>query len=334
MNRKELISLLILICVISFGLYRFLNRSYTAEKSQFLMDTIVRVSATSKSKDVNHKIDLVYAYIKKLEKDLTEYQDEGWLWKVNNTNNYRYPMHPEAYQMFAIADSMYHLTGGSFDITIKPVFDLWQFTSANPSIPDSLLIKKTLKQVGFDRIKFDKDFLYKPDGMQFSFGALAKGYILDRARDYMKSLGIEKGFIDCHSSMTFFGNQLLPEIVGIQHPRKMNDVIASLKVENNCIGTSGDYQQYFEVDSLRYHHILDAHTGYPVRNVYSVTVLNPSALLADALSTSLFLLNPDTAIAQLKRFPNTEAIIYYQKNGSIVSLKSKGIKAIIQSEKG
>lgn len=334
MNRKEVISLIILILVLSFGGYRYYTRSYTAEKSQFMMDTIVKISATSKSKEVNHKIDLVFNYIKKLENDLTEYKTGGWIWNVNTTDQYRYPMNPDAFQIFTLADSLYRFTDGTFDITIKPVFDLWGFSSSNPAVPDPKLIQKALLQTGFEKIKFDKDYLYKPAGMQFTFGALAKGYILDKAREYMKSLDIEKGFIDCHSSMTFFGNQVLPEIVGIQHPRKMNEIIATLKVENNSIGTSGDYQQYFDVDSLRYHHILDTHTGYPVKNVFSVTVLHPSAFIADGLSTSLFVMPPEIALEKLKQFPGAEAIIYYQKNGSIVSLKTQGIKKIIQSEKG
>jgi thiamine biosynthesis lipoprotein len=334
MNRKEIISLIILIVVISFGLYRYLTRSYSSEKSLYLMDTIVKVSGTSKSKDINPKIDKVFEYIKRLENDLNEYKEGGWLWEVNNSDKYQYQMNPDAYQILLLADSLYKFSEGSFDITIKPVFDLWQFSSANPQVPDSLLIKQTLKSVGFDKIKFDNKYLYKPSGMQFTFGALAKGYILDKAREYMKSLDLEKGFIDCHSSMTFFGNSFLPELVGIQHPRKMNDIIASLQVKDTSVGTSGDYQQFFEINGIRYHHILDAKTGYPVKNVYSVTVLNPSALLADGLSTTLFLMNPEQAIEKIKNMPQTDAIIYYQKNNTILSLKSQGIKNIIQSEKG
>jgi FAD:protein FMN transferase len=333
MSRKEIISLIILVTVLGFGLFRYLTRSYTAEKSQYLMDTIVKISATSREKDVNRKIDKVFDYIRKLETDINEYKEGGWLWNVNNTDKYRYPMQPDAYRMLILADSLYKFSGGAFDVTIKPVFDLWQFSSANPQLPDSLLIKKKLKLVGFDKIRFDENYLYKPRGMQLTFGALAKGYIVDRAREYMLSLDLYRGFIDCHSSMTFFGNKVLPEVVGIQHPRNMNDVIATLQVRDNSIGTSGDYQQYFDLNGIRYHHILNAHTGYPVKNIYSVTVLNPSAFFADGLSTCIFLMNPEIAIDRIKQMPQTEAIIYYQKNNAITSLKSQGIKAIIQSEK-
>jgi len=321
MNRKEIVSLIILLVVISFGFYRYITRSYTSEKSQYLMDTIVRISATSKSKDVNQKVDKIFAYIKNMEKDLNEYEDSGWLWNVNQTDNYQYPMNPDAYRILEMADSLYRISDGKFDVTIKPVFDLWKFNSANPTIPDSKLINEKLDFVGFNKLQYDKNYLYKPKGMQLTFGALTKGYIIDRAREYMLSLNLYKGYIDCNSSMTFFGNSLLPEIVGIQHPRKMNNIIATLQVKDTSVGTSGDYQQYFDIDSTRYHHILDAHTGYPINSIYSVTVLNPSAMLADGLSTSLFMLNPDNAIEISKRFPNTEVIIYYQKNNSIMSLK-------------
>ncbi len=333
MNRKETISLIILIAVMAYGAYRFITRSYSEEKSQYLMDTIVKISATSRSKDVGQKIDKVFAYIKSMENDLNDYKPGGWLYTVNNTNKYRYPMHPDAYRMLQMADSLYRLTDGRFDVTIKPVFDLWQFSSANPQLPDPQLIKQKLTLVGYDRLRYDDKYLYKPYGMQLTFGALAKGYILDKAREYMKTQGLYKGFIDCHSSMTFYGNNVLPEIVGIQHPRLMNEVIATLQVKNNSIGTSGDYQQYFDHEGQRYHHILDAHTGYPVKNVFSVTVLNPSALIADGFSTAFFVMNPELAMKKVKSIPNTNMIIYYQKNNAILSLKTQGIKAILQSEK-
>ncbi len=346
MNRKEIVSLIILILVLAFGFYRYKTVKYTTEKSKFIMDTWVRVTATAKSKNVGKMIDQTFTYMENLEMVLSEYEPEGWLWKVNQSRQSNFPMDQDAFQILQLADSLYRLTGGKFDITIKPVFDLWKFGSGDslvsdsiltPAIthilPDSLLIKEKLKLVGFDRIRFDQEYLYKPSGMQLTFGALAKGYIVDRAHEYMHSLGVLKGSIDCSSSMVFWGNKLLPNVVGITHPRRLNEVIATLQVRDIAIGTSGDYQQCFDLDSLRYHHILDAHTGYPVKDVFSVTVLNPSAFLADGLSTAVFLMDPEQALEQIKQIPNTNAIIYFRKNNTITSLKSIGIKSMIQSEK-
>lgn len=334
MNKKEVVSLIILFVVISYGIFRYVTRSYSIEKSQYLMDTIVKISGTSKSKDIGKKIDMVFEYIKELEQLLDEYKEGSWVWNVNNTDKYQYPMHPEIYSLLTMADSLYRYSDGKFDITIKPVYDLWQFNSPNPAKPDFKDIKSKISLVGFNKLRYNENYLFKPKGVQLTFGALAKGYIVDKAREFMKSLDVDKGYIDCSSSMTFYGNKILPEIVGIQHPRNMNSVISVLHLRDTSVGTSGDYQQYFEYDGHRYHHILDARTGYPVENVFSVTVINPSALVADGFSTLLFLMKPDSAITFIKQFPNTDAIIYYQDNNSILSLRSEGMKNYLQNENG
>ncbi len=167
--------------------------------------------------------------------------------------------------------------------------------------------------------------------MQLTFGAMAKGFILDKAKAYMQEKGFSHGFINSRSSMCFFGYKLSP-LVYIQHPRKSDDSIASLRIHDNSVGTSGDYQQYFEVDGIRYHHILDAHTGMPVEDIFSVTVVTDSAAMADGLSTALFTLDPDEAMQIVGSLKNTNAVIYYLRDDAIVSLKSEGIKSLNFSE--
>ncbi|MDD2332596.1 MAG: FAD:protein FMN transferase, partial [Candidatus Cloacimonetes bacterium] len=277
-------------------------------------------------KTIGNKIDKVFKYIGDLEKRYNDYDPESWMWKVNNSDEEFFEIDKDAYAMLSIADSLYKMTDGAFDITIKPVFDLWNFTSANPVLPDSILMIEKLELVNFPRLKFTKNGLVKPKGMQMSFGAIAKGYILDQAKEYMQSLGLEKGVIDCRSSMIFYGGKL-PQMVYIQHPRKGNeDFVASFRVKDMALSTSGDYQQYFDLDGIRYHHILNPNTGYPVENVYSVTVVHPSAAWADGLSTALFLMNPISAIEKLLTIEGSDAVIYYNQNGETVSLKTQGMK--------
>ena len=132
--------------------------------------------------------------------------------------------------------------------------------------------------------------------------------------------------------MIFFGDPL-PHLVYIQHPRRTDDSIASFRIKNQSVGSSGDYQQFYEVDGVRYHHIIDPRTGYPVRNVQAVTVLHPDAAWADGLSTALFLMPPEIAIEKIKEFKNSNAIIYYEKDGVLVSLKTAGMQALDLNEK-
>ncbi|MCB5251872.1 MAG: FAD:protein FMN transferase [Candidatus Cloacimonadaceae bacterium] len=327
MNRKEIFSLIILIVVVSFGAYQYFTREYPEIRSKYILDTIVEISATSKSKNVGSDIEKTFKLIQDLETKLNEYSSDSMITQINSSSEEHFDMDPDLYELLVIADSLWQMTDGAFDPTIKPVWDLWGFGTEEPAIPDSLLIKAELNKVDFSRIKYDKKQLYKPQGMQITFGALAKGYILDKALDYMKQRGLLRGFVNSRSSMTFFGYNISP-LVYIQHPRKDDDSIASFKANNLSIGTSGDYQQFFEDGGQRYHHILDAHNGLPVRNIFSVSVVTEKAAWADGLSTALFTMDPQQALQLVRELPNTNTVIYYQQDDAIFSLKTEGMKSL------
>ena len=343
MTKKEITSLILLLAVIAYGAWTWFHRSYRDTRlDQDLMDTVVTISAKSKSKNVGSQIDSVFSYMHTLEAKFNDYDPASWVSKVNSANGKAVPMDPDAYELLCLADSLYQLTDGAFDITIKPLYDLWGFSrpvvqgdSLPLMPPDSLAIKETLKKVGFNRVRFNQKRIIMPRGMQITFGALAKGYVLDKAREFMENDKFISGQIDCTSGMTFFG-QPLGQIVSVRHPRAnlQQQTIGNFKIQNGSLSTSGDYQQFFEYENRRYHHILDPETGYPVENVFSVTVIHPSAAWADGLSTALFLLPPETAIERLKRYPESNAVIFYQSNGQIVSLKSLGMKELEWHDEG
>ncbi len=343
MTKKEIVSLLLLAAVIAYGAWTWFNRSYRDTRlDQNLLDTVVTISAKSKSKNVGAQIDSVFAYMRDLEAKFNDYDPNSWVSRVNAAQGRTMPMDSDAYQLLCLADSLHAMTDGLFDISVKPLYELWGFdllgTESDSLLhqpPDSLVIQETLKKVGFQRIDYDEKQITLPPGMQITFGALAKGYVLDKAREYMASGRFISGQIDCTSSMTFFG-QPLAQIVSVIHPRadQQNPTIGSFKIQNGSLSTSGDYQLYFDHEGSRYHHILNAKTGYPVENVFSVTVIHPSAAWADGLSTALFLLPPETAIAKLKDIPQSNAVIYYQEGGDIVSLKSLGMKSLHWHEAG
>lgn len=331
MTRKEIFSLFIVIAVVSYGAYKFVTREYTETKSRHLMDTIVEISATSKNKNVGKDIEAIFQMITELEAKLNEYDDESYLGKINSSDDEVFEMDSDVYQMLKIAELLYEITGGSFDVTIKPVWDLWAFNSPDAAVPDSLLIKEKLKLVGFDKLRYDENKLFKPKGMQLTFGAIAKGYIIDKAIDFMQERQITKGFVNCRSSMSFFGYKISP-LVYIQHPRKQDESIASFRINNLSVGTSGDYQQYFEIDGKRYHHILNSKTGMPVEHIFSTTVIAPKAAMSDGLATAIFTMNPEKALEKIIAMPQTNVVIYFEQNDANVSLKSEGIKELDFSE--
>lgn len=330
MNRKEIISLIILILVVGYGFYRYEHRHYTEKQSQLLMDTVFEITATSQDKNIKAVVDSTFDLINRFETHLSEYKQGSYMWKINHSEQESFPMDPDVYNMLVIADSMFKISHGMLDVTIGPVSSLWDYDKELLPNPDSL--KKALRYVDFSKIKYDKTTLYKPKGYQLNFGAIAKGYVVDKAVDYLQKHGATSGVVDCRSSIRIFGQGKEPFIVGIQHPRKMNEIIGELELHNNSIGTSGDYQQYFEVNGKRYHHILDPYTGYPYENTISVTVIAPSAALADGLSTTLFVMPPAEAINYVKNIPGTDAVIYYMSKDGIVSLKTSGMKDILKEK--
>lgn len=311
--------------VIGYGAYKYFTREYTEVRSRYMLDTIVEISATSKLKTIGSQIDSVFSYIQSLESKFDEYNTDSYISKINNSQEFTFPMDDDLYNLLVIADSLWRITDGAFDITIKPVWDTWRFNEESPVLPDSIQIASMIQHIGFDKLHFDKKLLTKPVDLKLTFGAIAKGYILDKAKDKMISMGLSNGIINSRSSMCFFGDRT-PPLVYIQHPRNPDKSIASLHVKNKSVGTSGDYQQFFEIENTRYHHIINAHTGFPVEDVFSVTVISPSAAWADGLSTALFLMKPEEALDVVKKMVDTNCVIYYSQNSSIVSLKSEGMK--------
>lgn len=341
MKRKEITSLVILILVIGYGAWQFYHRSFTQTKSKHLLDTVVSITATSKSKNVGNMIDSVFVYIESLQDKLNDFDPNSLLYKINHSDATTFTMDEDIYELLVLSDKLYKLSDGKFDPSIKPVLNLWGFGSSpgeysdslKAAVPDSLMLKQALHMVGFSKLAFDKTSLYKPAGMQLTFGAIAKGYILDKAAQKMKELGIVSGNIDCRSSMIFFGSKI-PQLVYIQHPMlSRDDYIASFKILNSSVGTSGNYQQCFEQDGVHYHHIIDPHTGYPTPNIFSTTVITPSAALADGLSTAFFLMPPQKAIEVAKSMKECDLVIYYEQDGHPVSLKSMGMKQLDFKEK-
>ena len=332
MNRKEIVSLIILLAVISYGAYKFITREYTETRSKYILDTIVEISATSKSKNVGNEIEAVFSLITDLGKNLNEYDPHSMISKINDSTEEEFAIDEDIYNLLVLSDSLWHISQGNFDPSIKPVWDLWHFNTENPQVPDSLLIQEELKKVDFSRIRYSKDTLYKPSGMKLTFGGIAKGYILDKAIASMKQRHLYRGFINSRSSMCFYGFKIAP-LVYIQHPRNADSSIANFRINDLSVGTSGDYQQFFENNGKRYHHILNAKTGMPVEKIFSVTVIAKNTAFADGLSTALFTMEPGKALDFVSNTEGLNCVIYYEQDDTIVSLKSEDIRDLEFSEK-
>ena len=229
---------------------------------------------------------------------------------------------PETLEVIERALFFSRLSGGAFDITIGPVFRLWNFREGK--IPEQVLVQENLKRVDYRKIRVDSAhssvFLAEPR-MEIDLGAIAKGYAVDRACESLQRKGIENFLVNAGGDLKVRGEKEpgLPWVVGIQHPRLPSEFIAKLRPRNAAVATSGDYEKFFVKEGERYHHILNPVTGKPARQCQSVTVMAPSAMDADALATAVFVLGPAKGLSLLAKIANAHGIIVNARGNVLVS---------------
>lgn len=215
---------------------------------------------------------------------------------------------PLVLDLFEKSRQVFAASGGYFDITVAPLSRIWGFQSKAYNLPQEEEIKKTLDSVGMNKIREGQGKLILQPGMALDWGGIAKGLGVDMAFRSLKNMGISRGFINTGGDLYCWGKN--PENtswkIGIKHPRRQG-FLGVLFISDLAVATSGDYQRYFERGGIRYHHIFNPYTGYPVQDKQSVTVIGPQALFCDALSTALFA-SPDPAQV-LKKYPDYGAIL-------------------------
>ena len=211
----------------------------------------------------------------------------------------------DLWTMLQAAREAWKISGGAFDITARPIMDLWGFYRVNPDrpAPDEKTWKEVLAKVGLEKVRFDdkaRSVFFTVPGMALDLGGLAKGYAVDLALDAIRREGITRG------SVNLGGNLGLLEpppgqsgwVVGLLPPdHSLAGHHSTCLVKNAAVSTSGDYERFILVDGEKIGHIVDPRTGRPVHRDYSVTAIAPNALWADILST-VFYLNPETVLPE------------------------------------
>jgi len=206
------------------------------------------------------------------------------------------------------------LTGGKFDITFGALADIWKFDHDQDNIvPPRSAIDARLPLVDYQAVHVDRAaataFLARP-GMRVHLGGIGKGYAIDRSAALLRAAGLTDFLIQSGGDLYVSGTHAgAPWALGIADPRRPERVFASLRLTNATLSTSGDYERFFLADGVRYHHLLDPDRGEPARGCRSVTIVAASALVADALSTGVFILGPDLGLALVERTPDVEAVI-------------------------
>ena len=268
----------------------------------------------------NHFLALGINEIERIEDLISEFRDNALTAKINkNAGHQAVKVTPEVYQLFERSIKLSALTQGAFDISAGPLKKLYRFKNQDFTFPQKREIQDTLKKVGWQKIKLQPEnrsvFLTK-EGMHISFAAIGKGYAADQVKKLWLQNGIKSGVINASGDLTAFGLRIdgSPWNVGIAHPDNKSKMMFFVPIKNASVATSGDYEQYFMHNGIRYSHNINPITGLPLKGIKSVSIFSPSAELSDALATAVYVMGVDTGLHFVNQLPDTHAIIIDDKN--------------------
>ena len=276
-------------------------------ETRFLLYTVCTVTADCGDDIING----AFSLCEDLERTLSKNVKDSDVYRLNNTEGF-VSVSPDTLKTVERALYYSELSGGKFDITIAPVSALWDFK--NQVVPDRNEIAEALKNVDYHSVEIKKSEI-SLNGKQIDLGGIAKGYIADKATEYLKENGVKKALINFGGNICMIGQYN----IGIKRPFD-DSVIASIEIKDKCAVTSGIYERYIEKDGKTYHHILDPKTGYGVENeLAAVTVIGEKALDCDALSTVCMLLGAEDGLEIINRTADTEAVFIDRDGGITLS---------------
>jgi thiamine biosynthesis lipoprotein len=264
---------------------------------------LIRVAGASMSRrQAQRTIDAAQAEVARIEARYSRYRADSIVSRINAAAGQRRPvkLDAETAALLQFAGRLHADSGGLFDITSGVLRQAWDFKAARCPTPEQL--SQALSRVGWAGVELDGKQVRLPRaGMELDFGGFGKEYAADRAATLLHEAGLQHGYVNLGGDLRVLGP--MPDgrawRLGIAHPRRPGQIISSIELGRGALATSGDYERFFDVDGQRYCHILNPHTGQPVRYWQSVSVLAPACLAAGALAT-LAMLMQDRAAAFLQ----------------------------------
>lgn len=292
------------------------ENSKPLKETRFALGTFVTADIQDKNAHNKEIIDSVFVLIQRLEEQFSGTYEDSETNLLNSCKD-SCVVSENMTELLHISDEVSTKTEDAFDITVGIMLLFYDFI--NKQMPSEKQIDSLKPYINFRKIHMKNGKFYKDEpGIVIDFGGVAKGYIVDKAVKYLKDRGIEHAAINAGGDLYVMQNPQTDNWkIGIQHPRKNDNLLGSIEVKNMAVVTSGDYEQYFMKDRTRIHHIIDPQTGYPSDKSVSVTVIAPDATSADALCTALFVMGPGKGIDFVNSHENIDALIVYEKNSEL-----------------
>lgn len=246
----------------------------------------------SDAETADHVAQLAIDEVLRIESRYSRYRDDNVISEINRAAAQAgsLSIDEETVTLLDYAYACHAKSDGLFDISSGVLRRAWNFDSAR--LPKQSELDALLPRIGLNKVRWERPTLtFDVPGMELDFGGIAKEYAADQVAAVCVANGIEHGLVELGGDIKVIGPHpdLTPWIVGIRHPRHPDEAMTTIELTQGAIASSGDYERYMEVDGIRYSHILDPHTGWPVRGLTSVSVITGQCLLAGSIATMAML---------------------------------------------
>lgn len=302
--------------------------SYTdyIDRTSFYFDTVINIRIYDQKDE--SILDGCMELAQKYDSLLSAQTQGSDIWNINHSSGTPVTVDPDTISLLNLSLYYADLTDGAFNPALGSVISLWDFTSDDEkshTVPDNSAIEEALPHTDYHAITIDDSTntvtLTDPD-VQIDLGAIAKGFIADKIKEYLLSQNVSSAIINLGGNALLVGSK--PDntsfTVGIEKPFSSGDYITTISTSDKSIVTSGVYERYFELDGTIYHHLLDPATGFPVQNnLYSVTIVSDNSADGDALSTACFVLGSEAGMSLIESLDGIEAAFVYNDYSVVYS---------------
>lgn len=285
----------------------------------FYLDTVVTITLydtgiRSSDADCEQTIEACFSLIDAYEHLFSATLEDSDIWKINHSGGRPVTVSDDTVSLLQSALHYAELTDGRVDPTVRPLSELWNFGSEGGAhVPDQSAVTEALSHVDYHTVRLEGNTVTLQDPhAAIDPGFIAKGYIADRLKEYLLSQGVESACISLGGNVIAIGSKPdgQPYRIGIQKPFAAGgETVTAISMTDASVVSSGIYERYFYEDDILYHHLLDTQTGYPAdTNIAGVTILAPTSVEADALSTTCYFLGMDAGMELIESLDGVEAL--------------------------
>ena len=310
-------------------------------ETELLLGTTISVTVYEPAGEA---VEAVFARVQEIEEKMStteEDYDTTELLQVNRgADEAPVAVSEDTFSVIEAAMEYSEVTLGAFDLSIWPLVRLWGFGTADAQVPRVEAIEDAASRVDYQKVRLypaDNSVSFEMEDMGIDVGGIAKGYAADEARRILREHGVDRALLDFGGNILTIGEKPdgSPWRIGVQGPDShRGQFLGIVETGPRAVVTSGDYERFFEVDGVRYHHLIDPSTGYPAQNgLRSVTILAEDSIDADALSTAAFVLGVEDGARLIESLPTVEGAFVtddtvYLTSGMKINMIDESYKVI------